>query len=111
MRVADRMDAVYAEVRGWRRDGVNFAAGASHSAGHSGEATPMELGQARQEFRGNCFNCGEYGHKSSECTKPPACPRNTGRGRGRGGAGNQRGAGRGARINNLGEAEEGSENE
>lgn len=82
MRVADRMDAVYAEVRGWRRDGVNFAAGASHSAGHSGEATPMELGQARQEFRGNCFNCG-----------------------------NQRGAGRGARINNLGEAEEGSENE
>lgn len=97
MVVADKVDFVYAEVRGWRRGNVNVGHGMVGSAGHTGP-TPMELGQTRQEFCGNCFNCGEYGHRSKECTKPPACPRGgAGRGRGRGGAG------RGARVNAMNE--------
>lgn len=93
MVVADRVDTVYAEICGWRRGNVSMGKSTGGSSGHTG-ATPMELGQAKQEFRGHCFNCGEYEHRSSECTKPLACPRGgAGRGRGRGDPG------RGTRIN------------
>lgn len=93
MVVADRVDTVYVEICGWRRGNVSMGKSTGGSSGYTGVIL-MELGQVKQEFRGYCFNCGEYEYRSSECIKFLVCSRGgVGRGRGRGDSG------RGIRIN------------
>lgn len=81
--VADRVDATYYESWGWGRT-RGGTTNTTSNTGAAGRATPMELGQAHQQFQGNCYTCGEFGHRSSEC------PQRAWR-RGRGGGGAARG--------------------
>lgn len=58
----------------------SFGSISNHQSSVGDTATPMELGVAQREFSGDCFTCGEWEHRASECPKQTY----TARGRGRG---------------------------
>lgn len=80
MTIASKVDALYLEAVGRANPGGRQRI----FRPPTDEAVPMEIGQVR-EFSGECFNCGTWGHRASDCTQGPACPRGRGAGgRGRG---------------------------
>lgn len=68
MKVADMMDAIYTEIRGWRRTSTGLDTQQANDT-----STPMELGYVRKEFQGRCFTCNEWGHRASECVCVCVC--------------------------------------
>lgn len=76
MVITDKVDSI---VWGARR-----VVPVSNEGSAGDTATPMELGVVQPEFQGNCFTCGQWGHKASNCPSNPACVRGTNTSRGRG---------------------------
>lgn len=78
MSIAAKVDALHDRVH-WAQS----SAGRGGRFTGGGEAIPMELGQL-WEFAGQCYNCGTWGHRATECPHGAACVRGAG---GRGGRG------------------------